>query len=111
MSDNLSSLAVARFVREHVAAARIAYTVNSVQGLAEAIEAGLGIGYLPCFVADARPSLLRLGSSTPALGNDLWFLIHPDMRRSARVRAFVDFVTAELIRQRPLIEAAVSVSA
>ena len=37
---------------------RIVYKVNTVLGLAEAVEAGLGIGHLPCFIADARPGLV-----------------------------------------------------
>ena len=40
-------------------AERIVYSVNTVLGLAEAVEAGIGIGHLPCFIADARPRLIR----------------------------------------------------
>ena len=45
----------ARFVRDRVAPERIVYKVNTVLGLAEAVESGIGIGPLPCFIADARP--------------------------------------------------------
>jgi DNA-binding transcriptional LysR family regulator len=87
-----------------VPADRIVYAVSSVSGLAEAIEAGIGVGYLPCLLGDVRPGLMRLGELAPALGNNLWLLSHPDLRRSARVRVMLDFLATELARLRPLIE-------
>ena len=42
LGDNLAALKVARFVREHVAPENIVYKVNTVLGLAEAVEAGTG---------------------------------------------------------------------
>jgi hypothetical protein len=34
----------------------------------------------------------------------LWLLTHPDLKNSARVRAFVDFMGRELMKHKPLIE-------
>ncbi len=65
-------------------------------GLAEAIEAGLGIGYAPCFIADPRPALVRLARRSPPNAADLWLLTHPDLRHAARVRVFLDFMAAEI---------------
>ena len=55
MSDDLATMKAVRFVREHVPPERIVYRTNTVLGLGEAVEAGIGIGHLPCFIADARP--------------------------------------------------------
>src|ERR687894_111748 len=104
LGDNLGGLKVARFVRERVASERIAYKVNTVLGLAEAVEAGIGIGPLPCFIADARPQLVRLSPPNPDFSTGLWLLTHPDLRHSARVRAFLDFMAAEVAKLRPAIE-------
>jgi hypothetical protein len=49
-----------RFIQEHVALERVAYKVNTVLGLAQAIEQGLDLGHLPCFIGDARSGLVRL---------------------------------------------------
>jgi DNA-binding transcriptional LysR family regulator len=95
LSDDLANLDVAKFVRKFAPPGHVAFAVNSVRALADAIEAGLGIGFLPCFVGDARPSLMRLRSPPVSFGHDLWILYHPDLRRSAAVRAFVDFVVME----------------
>lgn len=102
--DGLGGLAAGRHVRGRVAAERIVYRVDTVLGLAEAIEAGIGIGYLPCFVGDARPALRRLEAPREAFATDLWLLTHADLRHAARVRAFLDFIAEEIAAARPLIE-------
>jgi DNA-binding transcriptional LysR family regulator len=104
LGDELAALKVVRFVREHVPPERVAYKVNTVLGLAEAVEAGVGVGHLPCFVADVRPSLVRLAAPEPRFAADLWLLTHPDLRHAARVRVFLDFLAAEIAERRRLIE-------
>jgi DNA-binding transcriptional LysR family regulator len=104
LGDNLSMLRAARFVRERVSSERIVYKVNTVLGLAEAVEAGIGIGPLPCFIADARPALVRLAPPNPDFATGLWLLTHPDLRQSARVRAFLDFIAVEVAKRRRVIE-------
>jgi DNA-binding transcriptional LysR family regulator len=104
LGDALGNFKAARFVREHVDAERIVYKLNTVLGLTEAVETGIGIGHLPCFIADRRPGLRRLSPAVPDYGVDLWLLTHPDLKNVARVRIFMDFVAAEIARQRPLIE-------
>jgi DNA-binding transcriptional LysR family regulator len=104
LGDNLGALKAARFVRDHAAPERIVYKVNTVLGLAEAVEEGIGIGPLPCFIADARPALVRLSPPNPDFSTGLWLLTHPDLRHSARVRVFLDFLAAEIAKQRTYIE-------
>ena len=106
LGDNLATLKAVRYVKTHVAPERIVYRVNSVLGLAEAVEAGIGIGHLPCFIAGARPSLRRIGPVNPDFGADLWLLTHPDLRDAPRIRAFLDFLAAEIVRRRAFIEGA-----
>jgi DNA-binding transcriptional LysR family regulator len=102
--DDLGTLKAARLVRARVPPERIVYKVNTVLGLAEAVEAGVGVGYLPCFVADVRPALVRLSPPEPELMADLWLLTHPDLRHAARVRVFLDFLASEIVKRRKLIE-------
>ena len=106
LGDNLATMKVARFVREHVAPENIVYKVNTVLGLAESVEAGTGIGPLPCFIADASPNLVRLADINPDFSAGLWLLTHPDLRQSARVRAFMDFMATEIAKQKKWIEGA-----
>lgn len=57
-----------------------------------AAEAGMGACLLPCWMADVRPSLVRLSEVLPDMGIDLWVLTHEDLRHTARVRAFLEHI-------------------
>jgi DNA-binding transcriptional LysR family regulator len=104
LGEQMGALNVVKCIVGNVPAERIAYKVNTVLGLAEAVEAGAGIGYLPCFIGDARPSLIRLAPPAAEFASDLWLLTHPDLRHSARVRVFLDFLAAEIAKRRSFIE-------
>lgn len=106
LGDNLAHLKVARYVREAASPERIPYRVNTVLGLAEAVAAGIGIGPLPCFIADTREDLVRLAAPDADFSTGLWLLTHPELKHSARIRAVLDVVAEEIVRLRPLIEGA-----
>ena len=96
--DSLAHLRQARWLREHVPPERHAISVDSLLGMAAAVEAGLGAGMLLCLLADARPGLVRLADPDPALDTDVWILTHPDLRRVNRIRVFTAFLFDGLSR-------------
>lgn len=102
--ENFQQLQTAKFVREHVAPDRIVYRLNSVLGLTEAVENGVGVGPLPCFIADARPGVVRISPVQLKFSSGLWLLTHPELRQSPRVRVFMDFAADALGKLKPLIE-------
>ncbi len=106
LGDQLGYVKAARYVRDHVAPERIALKSSAVLGMAEAVEQGIGIGPLPCFIADQRPGLIRLRPPDPDFSTGLWILTHPDIRNAPRVRAFMEFVGGELAKLKGLIEGA-----
>jgi DNA-binding transcriptional LysR family regulator len=110
LGESFGALKAVRYLAQHVAPERIVYRVNTVLGLAEAVEAGIGIGFLPCFIADRKPALTRLAPPDPGFSADLWLLTHPDLRHSPRVRLFLDYMAAELGRMKPLIEGGLALS-
>ncbi len=73
-------------------------------GVVEAIAAGLGIGIIPCFTGESRSDLVRLSPPVAEAASALWILTHPDLRGAARIRAFMDFMTAELVKLKKRIE-------
>ena len=105
-SDNFGAPAVRRWTEEKIGLRRVVCRVNSVLTLAETIAAGAGAGVLPCYVGDRRDGLARFGKPIGELDIDLWLLTHPDLRHAARVRAFTDFIGAELVRLRKTLEGA-----
>lgn len=104
--DHLAALKSALYAQGHVPAERIAYKANTILGLSAAVEHGVGVAHLPCFIGDPNRALMRLGDVVPDFAADLWLLTHPDLRHSPRVRVFLDFVAGEIARQKPLIEGA-----
>ncbi|OHV07489.1 hypothetical protein BH688_14725 [Kushneria phosphatilytica] len=62
-------------------------------GMKAAICSGIGQGVLPCYLGDSGPARCSVGTPLPELGTDPWLLTHADLRRIARVRIFMDFVT------------------
>jgi molybdate transport repressor ModE-like protein len=69
-----------------------------------AIKAGLGISILPCFMADTDPELERVRDPDPAYDLGLWLLLHPDLKRTARVLAFRDHMLEAINEKRTLFD-------
>ncbi len=104
--DSLGHLGLARWLRARVPAERIVYRASSLLALRAAARAGVGVAPLPCYLAEADPELRRVAAPLPEMESSLWLITHPDLRRSARVRAFLDFMGARLVSLRDRLEAA-----
>lgn len=76
-----------------------------------AARAGLGLAMLPCMVADADPGLIRVSPAPPVPGRDIWLLTHNDLRKTARVRAFMGFAEKVIRRQKGVITGDLAVGA
>ncbi|MBB3141051.1 LysR family transcriptional regulator [Halomonas organivorans] len=70
--------------------------IDTLLGMFSAVRDGLGRAVLPCYLADAEPALERLGAPIPELATGLWLLTHPDLRRVARVKAFMEHLAEAL---------------
>ncbi|MFM9974086.1 MAG: LysR family transcriptional regulator [Beijerinckiaceae bacterium] len=105
--DALSNIGPARWMARTVPASKIIYRLNTVLGLSQAVEAGIGVSFLPSFIGDQSTRLKRLLPAPITFDSSLWLLTHPDLKNSARIRAFVDFMARELMKQKALIEGTV----
>lgn len=61
-----------------------------------AIKAGAGLAYLPCFMGDTEPSLVRFRPPEPQHDLGLWLVYHRDLRRIKRVRLFREHMQREI---------------
>jgi DNA-binding transcriptional LysR family regulator len=104
LGENLAHIMPSKWLEERVAPERVVLRINTVQGLADAVEAGMGIGLLPCFLGDSLSSVAQLSDPIQDMGSSLWLLTHPDIRQSARVRAFMDHAWEALSRRRSQLE-------
>ena len=102
--DALSLLPFAPWLKKHYPSASVVYRSNSLLGLFEATRCGMGIAPLPCFLGDPESGMQRLIDPPEALASELWLLTHPDLRRTARVRAFMEFLTEAMDSEQELIE-------
>lgn len=106
MDDSLSHVSAYAWLRDNVDSSRVTLRASSVNTVRDAAKAGLGLALLPCYIGDAEPALRRVGGIVESVSTDLWLLVHDDIRRTARVRAFMDFLHAALVDRRPLFEGA-----
>lgn len=58
-----------------------------------AVQSGLGIGVLPTFMVDGNKELIRL-TLVDSVQDSLWLVVHPEIVKSARVRAVMDFISS-----------------
>lgn len=65
---------------------------------------GLGVALLPCFLGDADDRLLRLGGPVPELAEDVYLMLHGELRRDAAVRAVAEAIAGLFRQQRHALE-------
>ncbi len=95
----------ARTITESYPQARIRHRADGFLSQRALVRAGLGASVFPCYWADVDPGLARLyPNAAPVGGQDLWLLAHPDLRQSAKVRAFLDMATSALLAERRRFE-------
>ena len=65
---------------------------------------GFGMISTSVYFARIYPELVPVPGANTRLDRSLWLLLHSDLRRTVRVRRFVDFLTRELYLLRPEIQ-------
>lgn len=81
-----------RWMRTHLAHSQVRVRVDIFNAAAAMLRTGVGIGVLPTFMQDRHPELVAVSEVIPELSVPVWMLTHPDLRQTARVRAFMRFV-------------------
>ena len=69
-----------------------------------ALKEGLGVSYLPCFMGDSEPKLARYCEPDSVHNLGLWILIHPDLKRTARVLTFRDYISNAIKQKQAVFE-------
>nr|WP_076719372.1 LysR substrate-binding domain-containing protein [Motiliproteus sp. MSK22-1] len=82
----------------------VAARANEIMTMMEVVRNHIGIARLPCYVADAEPTLRRLDLSLTPSSWGVWVLSHVDLRSTARVRVGREFLIEIIEEQRELIE-------
>jgi DNA-binding transcriptional LysR family regulator len=102
--DSLAGTSVAQWMRTELPDSEITLRADSLLGLRDAAQAGLGLAALPCFLGDTSVGLVRVHPPIDTMATALWILTHADLRHTARIRAFIEFAAEALGRHRDLFE-------
>jgi DNA-binding transcriptional LysR family regulator len=94
----------AAWLAETVPARAVVYRTGSLINQLTAVKTGIGLAALPCYLADPEPDLRRVLGPIPDLERELWLITHEDLRRTARIRAFMEVVGDGLAARRALLE-------
>jgi len=104
--EAMAHLPVEKWVKKNVKSDRIVLRCNSYVNLWQVVKSGLGVGFLPAYLGEPDQSLQRIDIANVPSGMDLWLLTHPELQKTARVRAFMDWAAEMLIHKKDLIEGA-----
>lgn len=99
----ISDYPAARWLRSVAPHATVAARSDNWPGFVLAVKSGAGLGPLPINHGDRESELVRILDTGPELVTHIYLLMHRDMQRTLRVRAFFDFVVAEIKSFRALL--------
>jgi len=71
---------------------------------ADAAASGLGMAWIPAFIGDICDGLIRIQGIPTQPSRSIWVLLHSDLRRTARVRAVVDFFADWITARKSMFE-------
>lgn len=90
--------------RRLVPAMKDALTSTNVFVHVEATRAGAGIGFLPCFMADLYPDLVRILPESVSERLPYWMVLRPDSMRRPAIAAVVQGLRAQMSAYAGMLE-------
>jgi DNA-binding transcriptional LysR family regulator len=104
LDESFDHTSMNKWLYSAVPSERVVWRSNSTLALAAAVAADIGLGLLPCCVADQMEGLRRAGPVFDNEGAGVWLLTHGDLRRQYRVRVFLDMMGEAFAQERDLLE-------
>lgn len=101
LPDALNHARYNQWLLEHVPGGYIVARANTEARITDMVRRGIGLGLIDCFVGETDPELERLPGFR-MMEDTLWAVTHVEMRRSARVRTVLDFLT-DLVSRAPML--------
>jgi len=86
----LARLHAHKWIEENVDPEKIIFRGDSVLSIASAIHNRIGIGLLPVMHSEHYQDIVRLSPVFHDIKEELWFLAHPEVRKSAKIREFIN---------------------
>jgi len=83
------------WIMAHVPADYVVYKASSLLAVEDAVMAGVGIGFLPVYMARERDDLVEMMAAKEDWSTPLWIVTHVDLHRTAKVQSFAKFLKEE----------------
>ncbi len=99
---SISGSPVAKWLSNNIPDSSIKISADTFPSMRSCIQMG-SIGVLPCCLGDQSKSLQRVLPAIAEIETSLWVLVHPDVRRSAKVAAFSKYVAKRLREKSSLL--------
>lgn len=96
LDDSMSHHIALKWLAKIIPPERAKLRTNTYSGVLHACISGLGLAVLPCFLGDGAGALERVTEPLDDCRNELWLLMHRDMRNTARVKAVYQLMIEEL---------------
>lgn len=100
VQDDLLDTPDASWFAGRAAAARAVFLANSREVQLRAVTDGIGLGCLPCYLADPCPGVVRIGDAGPP-NREIWMGVHRDTRHTPRIVALQDAIIEAVNSARP----------
>ncbi|QNQ21283.1 LysR family transcriptional regulator [Kosakonia sp. SMBL-WEM22] len=98
--SSFNHLPAARWFDKHVEDKTSMLATTSLVTQLSAVNAGLGLAVLPCFIAARQPGLVEVIPPGQVLSEELWLVTHADLIASARIKAVAEFLMAILAQTK-----------
>ncbi|MFY7866354.1 LysR family transcriptional regulator [Roseateles sp.] len=85
-----------RWMLDHVADERIVMRIDLLHPAVAMARTGVALALLPTLIEGHEPDLLPVSEVLNEVSTPVWLLTHPDLRQTARVRAFMQEVGSHL---------------
>ncbi|MFT3688023.1 LysR family transcriptional regulator [Paenirhodobacter sp.] len=88
-----------RWLAETVPEESVVYSTNSLEGVAVAVRAGVGIGFMPVVEGRHRGDLVEVMDPLPDWEAPLWLVTHVDLHRTPKVQAALKAIKSAVLGQ------------
>lgn len=91
-NDHLAGLPANKWLRRHIREEQIVACSDKLTGLYHLARQDLGLTILPHYLGGADSKLVEIWELPAECHHSIWILTHPDLRYTARIKAFMQFM-------------------
>lgn len=91
-NEALASLSVSQWLKKYVPAHCMAAASDKLSTLFKFAQQDMGIAALPHYVGQSDDQMVEIMELPDDCHRNVWILTHPDLRNTARVKAFMQFI-------------------